>query len=626
MRSGCTVEPANLPPKALLIPFPVFVLVLCCCQGSSSLPGVTAVWAVDESEKVRQDDLDHWAKANPDNHVWDGRRIHVEGARNEVIGFQVIIEAEGTGARNVDVMLDSLRHDGYVLKNHTRADGPYDFVGTRIELFLESYVEVTERSEWWFASARPLPDRAHLGWIPDALVPAQTRGTFEHGTGGAPFQIGAQKNQAVWVDIFIPPDAPAGEFSGTFRVLESHTTTFSIPVKLTVYDFALPDTTHMHTHFFWGWPTIPERHGPEKDSPAYWSLFDAYMKTFHRHRLDLTDGVVTLDTFRVRLAGYYTGESYAPHSGYDGPGVGIGNQTYSIGTYDQPSSGFRSGFTPDTPEGWSAAADAWEEWFRAHAPAVVRFKYLDDEPPYSRWPEVREKALWIRLGKGVGRSLNTLVTTRIGEELFGAITFWSVTGHSGWNDSGGTTGFDIHVVPGRRATGERVGFYNGQRPSFGDPGPIDNFAADARVNPWIAWKYGADLYSFWEVAYYASGDINVWQDPRAGGMMVYTGEDRKHPRDSRGLKGPIASIRMKNLRRGVQDYEYLWLASRAGIPVNDMVDAVVPSAFNDYNGTTFTSQRDQPLWATRGYEFERSRRVLARRLEERLHRTSGGGR
>lgn len=621
-----TATPTSFVLAGVLALVPVVIFPLSSCRNSTTRDGITAVWAIDESEKVRAEDLGHWGKTDTRNTVWDGKQIRVFGARNEVVGFQLILEAEGTGARHVDVRLDSLVHQGYILKNACPTHDPFNFVGRRIELFLESYVHVAHRSEWWFASARPLPDELHLGWIPDALVPFETGGIFEHGAGGAPFDIPPRRNQAVWVDLFIPKDAPAGEFNGTAVVLQSDTAAFQIPVRLSVYDFSLPDTTHLHTHLFWGWPIVPERHGPEKDSPEYWSIFHSYAKVFHRHRLDLTDGVCTLDTFRVHVGGYYTGESYSARFGYDGPGIGVGNQTYSIGTYDQPSDGYRSGFSPDTPEAWSAAADRWEGWFQAHAPAVVRFKYLEDEPVYERWPEVRKKALWIRSSKGVGRSLNTLVTTRIGEDLYGAITFWLVGGHSGWNESGGTTGFDIHVVPGRRAAGDRVAFYNGQRPSYADPGPIDDFAADARVNPWIAWKYGADMYSFWEIAYYASSGVNIWNEPTGGGMMVYTGEDRKHTRDSRGLKGPIVSIRMKNLRRGVQDYEYLWLASRAGVPVADVVDDVVPAAFNDYNGTTFTSQRDQPLWAKNGYVFEQSRRALARRLEGRPHATSGEGR
>jgi len=38
-------------------------------------------------------------------------------------------------------------------------------------------------------------------------------------------------------------------------------------------------------------------------------------------------------------------------------------------------------------------------------------------------------------------------------------------------------------------------------------------------------------------------------------MLVYRGE-------TMGLKEPAASMRLKGLRRGSQDYEYFWLLSR----------------------------------------------------------------
>lgn len=595
--------------------YAVIPLLLLCSSCVQKVPGagVTSVWAVDESEKVRRDDLNHWAECSTTNTVWDGTTISLLAARNEVIGFQVILEAEGLGAGSVSVRMDSLVCGAYVLKNTQTAGDLFNFVGKRIELFLESYVQVDDRSEWWLASARPLSDDLHRGWIPDALVPVEVQGRFDHGPSGMPFSINPDQNQAVWVDLYIPRDAPAGRYTGTFEVVESDTVAHALPVSLEVVDLTLSDTTHLHNHFFWGWPTVPERHGPEYGSHEYWQLFQSYAKVFHRHRLDLTDGGQKLETFRKKLAGYYTGNSYTSLSGYEGPSRGVGNQTYSIGTYDQPNDGYRSGFYPDTREAWQEAADGWENWFQSHAPVVLRFKYMEDEPPYNRWSEVRKKALWIRSSSGPGRNLDVLVTTRIGEELFGAVTLWMLGGHAGWRDSGGTTGYDIRPVASRKAAGDKVGFYNGQRPSTADPFALDNFATDARVNPWIAWKYGTDLYFIWEVAYYASSDVNIWAEP-AGGSLVYTGEDRKYPGDSRGLKGPIASIRLKNLRRGIQDYEYLWLARRAGIDVSDIVDAVVPAAFNDYNGTSFTSQADQPLWASQGYRYEQAKREITKRI------------
>ena len=128
-----------------------------------------------------------------------------------------------------------------------------------------------------------------------------------------------------------------------------------------------------------------------------------------------------------------------------------------------------------------------------------------------------------------------------------------------------------------------------------------------------------DFYFLFDVAGFAYTKKNAWADQitiiegttlLGDGTWIYAGEDKYHPGDSRDLKGPIASIRMKNWRRGEQDYEYLWLARQAGLDTKEIVDRVVPRAFNDY-GDGFTDQTGQPLWAEKGYQFETARRSLA---------------
>ena len=69
---------------------PLGLLVICSCRDLPERRGITAVWAIDESEKVRRDELDHWGKSDPRNAVWKGSSIHLFGGRNEVVGFQVI--------------------------------------------------------------------------------------------------------------------------------------------------------------------------------------------------------------------------------------------------------------------------------------------------------------------------------------------------------------------------------------------------------------------------------------------------------------------------------------------------------------------------------------------------------
>ena len=69
----------------------------------------SAVWANDGGNKVTRDEL-RGSTANPNvsNSVWDGEKIRIFGGRNEVLGFNVILEARSQGVPSVAVSLDSL--------------------------------------------------------------------------------------------------------------------------------------------------------------------------------------------------------------------------------------------------------------------------------------------------------------------------------------------------------------------------------------------------------------------------------------------------------------------------------------------------------------------------------------
>ncbi|MEO5740258.1 MAG: hypothetical protein ABIS29_06660, partial [Vicinamibacterales bacterium] len=49
--------------------------------------GARAIWAVSDGEKIEQDELNSPLKNR--NTVWDGKKIKLFGARNEIIAFQV---------------------------------------------------------------------------------------------------------------------------------------------------------------------------------------------------------------------------------------------------------------------------------------------------------------------------------------------------------------------------------------------------------------------------------------------------------------------------------------------------------------------------------------------------------
>ena len=69
----------------------------------SASASVREVWAVNDGEKVERDDLDNPNKSA--NSAWDGHKIKIFGARNEIIAFQLIIEAGPDGINQLNVSL-----------------------------------------------------------------------------------------------------------------------------------------------------------------------------------------------------------------------------------------------------------------------------------------------------------------------------------------------------------------------------------------------------------------------------------------------------------------------------------------------------------------------------------------
>ncbi len=254
---------------------------------------------------------------------------------------------------------------------------------------------------------------------------------------------------------------------------------------------------------------------------------------------------------------------------------------------------------------------------------------MTDEPDVTQYAEIQERAEWIHGNPGAGRSLKTFCTVRIDPRLYGAVDFWALTGVSGCTSRDGVPlGYTVARAKERKEAGEKIAVYNGTRPGFGALEVIDTDAADARVIPWIAWRYNLDLYFLWCVNQYRDGDrkMNPWVDQyieRDGkriwgaGTFLYPGEDRVYPAADRGVRGPVASIRMKNWRRGQQDYEYLWLARRLGLEgrIAPIVASVVPAAFDECPD----GQKGPVPWALRAGQYEAARESLATLIENALH-------
>jgi hypothetical protein len=90
-----------------------------------------------------------------------------------------------------------------------------------------------------------------------------------------------------------------------------------------------------------------------------------------------------------------------------------------------------------------------------------------------------------------------------------------------------------------------------------------------------------------------------WQT-NSQGVLVYPGWQV-------GLRGVVATIRLKQVRRGMQDYEYLWLLAQKGdkAKADEICRRIVPAALGEATGNKFGQgaygpglwQRDPRAWA-----------------------------
>jgi hypothetical protein len=543
-------------------------------------PRPFTVWAAGDGTRVRADDTAHPGRHG--NSAWDGETVRLFSARNETVAFQLFVEA---GEKPLTVRSVSL---------------VWSRTGPRHEAFSEHYLDLTA----------PTPDDEHGGWfwyraaapaftpgpVPDALVPLSAR----PGCGGFPLPVPSGRLQGFWFDVevpSIPPVAPGG-VRGKLAVATDRGTV-AVPVALEVLDLTLPDDDPVKTMVYMS--DVGRRHG--HDDPA---LRHAYRLMAHRHRFDTAEGVglEELPAFRK----YLTGEAFTRANGYDGPGQGRGLAVFGVGFYGAVSDS-------ETKAVLWRKFDDYAKWFSVNAPGVLPFIYLTDEPGPQMFPWVREKSAWIRENPGPGGKLPVFLTKNPRPELEGAVDIWATVADQ----------VDLERLPAELKKGRRWWFYNGMRPMSGAV-TIDAPATDFRVQPWICFLNGVELWFCWESTHWrhnhqgprAGRDQDVWKDPvtfttgdvnaNGDGTLFYPGEDACFPAQDRGVPGPISSIRMKNLRRGQQDIAYLRLALDRGMKTAAMklAKGLVPRAFR-------AAKSGEPAsWPADGDAFEEVRARLAR--------------
>lgn len=636
-----TPAPTPTPDPTPLPPVPV---------GSS----ISAVWVNEGGDKVVQEDLRASKGQNVNNSVWNGNTISVFGAKNEVINFNLVLEAQAKAANNVSVSFDSLTGpNGFVIKgNPASSAGLYNWNGRNIELFYVRYLEIKGLSAFMAGDydEAQLPARLRATdrqWVnrpaanknfPDIAVPLELHPNFT---------ITADKNQSIWADVYIPKNAPAGTYSGNVTIKENGVVTRVIPVQLTVKNFALPDEPSSKTMLYLGYPDINMRYlgekypaGTDANIAVIKNLRDKHFLLAHRHKISLVDAdpnesIWNEDAPRPDWVPRLNGSLFTPANGYDGPGVGVGNDIYVIGPYGS------WGWKNEGKSGMWNHTDKWANWFAQNSPNTEYFLHLIDEPPVEMHSQIEQWASWINNNPGPGVAVPSMVTMWPMDARRDIPSLDYVTAGM---TLGETEKWQTAVNYYLTTPGTKFMMYNGGRPGNGSFMTDDDGVA-LRELAWAQYKKNVARWFFWESTYYnnfqhGTGETNVFKQAKTfgsdgtysnirglsggnysngDGLLFYPGTDKVYPAESYNLNGPIASLRLKFWRRGIQDIDYVTMAAKINpTKTQEIVNRMVPKVLWEVgvDNPADPTYRNGPVsWSDDPAVWEAARLELANIIE-----------
>lgn len=477
--------------------------------------------------------------------------VRMAAARNEWEGFQVFVQSDGPVAGVSLVPGDLVGPRGTIL------------LGADARLYREHQMEIRTGSNH-NTSFRP-------GGYPDALIPARHPLTGlplpKARYAAMPFDLPAGETHGFFADIYVPSDAPAGEYRGTYHVTAADGRMTDVPVTLTVWDFALPATPAMQTAFgnpadrIYGYYKKRAEAGKDLEVANRAALEAQCAEMLSRHRINATPPAGTVlpragpdGTFRVSPAEVKALRQFVDQ--YHINAFQVGRPQKVIKDPDAEPARLKS---------WLAA------WDRAAAelnrPQVVFYTYLIDEPG-----SAADYALVRKWGEAV-RERRSVVKVMVTEQpdienpawgnLLGAVDIWCPL-------------FPL-FRPGpaaeRQALGETIWVYTALCQES-RPTPwwqIDFPLLNYRVPMWISWRYRIRGILYWgDIAHWREVE-DPWTDPwtygrKGDGGLVYNGEGTLlYPGRACGYEGAAPSLRLKALRDGLDDYDYLAILEKAGL-------------------------------------------------------------
>ena len=244
-----------------LVPIMILIAVAVLVLGASvEPPQPIAWWTTHPLAKVRPFDPVPNAPA---------KSVDLYAGRNEFEPFQIVLRGKSKDLSGVDIGFSDFHS----------ADGA-EISANNVTVYLEEFVNLK----------RPSSIEGGDGLWPDPLIPRVDRYANE-ARNAFPFTVRRDRNQPLWVDVYVPAAAHPGQYTGSALVSLGGRVQFSAPIKLTVWRFVLPSTSTLKSSFgLNGVNALKQHRGRYTNDEDLHAITALYTKAALLHRLSTQGG------------------------------------------------------------------------------------------------------------------------------------------------------------------------------------------------------------------------------------------------------------------------------------------------------------------------------------------------
>ncbi|MEA3401929.1 MAG: DUF4091 domain-containing protein [Armatimonadota bacterium] len=432
------------------------------------------------------------------------RPLHIDMARNEVEGTQLVVLAREQTRLQLD------------MTNLQREDTHEPFAG-EVELFQVGYAKT---------EAPPQYAVDYVGWWPDLLIPVEQ-------IPGGEMTAEPYECMPVWINVRSRRQTRPGTYWGFVHLHRAGSDTpLTMPLEVVVHDVALPDSTTIRTGFALYEGMIENTYGDDFSE----DLLFQFRRFMADHRINPSD-IYRRELHDIEMLKYFDERDQL--------------NAFCVRYLRRSEDG--QGWGEEQLQALAEELDPFVARLREEGLAEKGYFYGWDERGPQYYPEMARVGRFIKQRYPEIPFVTTAKDHTFGLEsgLDGLVDVWVPL----------TPRYDRELAEAARQRGTHVWWYI----CIGPHHPYANWfieypAIEPRLLWWMTWDYGAEGFLYYTMSRWpnaerpmsiAGGNKTDW-DPDS-----YKGANGDGCLIAAGPEGPISTIRVENIRDGIEDHELL---------------------------------------------------------------------